>query len=597
MKYYAKIKTIMDKGNIKKGRVFSLKTYINRFRLYVFLGPFFKAIEAATEIFIPFLMAMIIDNFIPSGNITNIYIWTGVIIALNVIGIITAVLGQKYAAITTESIGRDIRKDIFTHVNSFSHSELDKFSTASILNRTIFDVYHIQEGISLFLRNALRAPFILIGSIVMAIIIDVKLSLIFVIVIPILMIVVMFIFKKLVPLLSESKIRVDKTSALTRENLAGQRVVRAFNKQNYEVERFDKTNTDLLEINIEEGKVSAALIPIVYMIVNLSIIALIYFGGFQINLGNGLTQGNLIAFINYFNQVSTNLIFVARLITMFTRVKTSSDRINDLMSLKNSITDPKRPINIDKKTINGKVEFIDVSFSYNGIKNVVENLSFTANPGEVIGIIGGTGSGKSSVVNLIPRFYDATRGKVLVDDEPVFKYRVSDLRNKIGIVMQNPILFAGTIRSNMTWAKPNASDEEIIRALKIAQAYEFVSTYPEVLSHHVSRGGTNFSGGQRQRLTIARALVGDPKILILDDSSSALDFATDAKLRNAIKKNLKATIFIVSQRTNALKNADKIIVLEAGKVVGMGRHKELIENCEIYREIHLSQQQGGENHV
>ena len=282
---------------------------------------------------------------------------------------------------------------------------------------------------------------------------------------------------------------------------------------------------------------------------------------------------------------------------MFTRVKTSSDRINELMLTNNSIVDPKRPVNLKTHPIKGQVEFDDVSFSYNGIKNVINNFSLVVKPGQTIGIIGGTGSGKSSIVNLIPRFYDPTSGKVKIDGFSTDKYRVSDLRNAIGIVPQNPILFAGTIRSNMTWAKPDATDEEIIKALKIAQAYEFVSLYPDGLSHRVARGGTNFSGGQRQRLTIARAIVGDPKILILDDSSSALDFATDARLRNGITKKLKATTFVVSQRTNSIKNADKIVVLDGGNVLKIGTHKELMENCELYREIHLSQQQGGEKRV
>ena len=587
----------MNREKKQKNKAFYLNRYINKFKFYVFWGPFFKALEASTEIIVPFLMAKIIDEFIPNGLNNYVWLYTALILGLNIIGIFAAVIGQKFAAITSESIGKEIRKDMFVHINTFSHKELDKFSTASILNRTIGDVYNLQNGIALFLRSALRAPFILIGSIIMAVIIDVKMSIVFVIVLPIILFVVLFIMKKLVPYLAESKRREDKTSAVTRENLSGVRVIRAFNNQNYEIKRFDKTNSDLLDINMREGRVAAALMPLIYLIINLSIIVLIYFGGLEINLGNGLTQGNLIAFINYFLQVSMGLIMVARLITMITRMKTSSDRINELMLVKNSITDPKRPVLINKETAQGKVEFCDVSFSYNGIKNVVNNLSFVANPGEIIGIIGGTGSGKSSIVNLIPRFYDVTKGKVKIDDVPITRYKVNDLRKMIGIVPQNPTLFEGTIRTNMAWANLDATDEEIILALKIAQAYEFVSEYPDGLSHRVNRGGTNFSGGQRQRLTIARAIVNNPNILILDDSSSALDFATDAKLRNAIKKQLKATIFIVSQRTNSIKNADKIIVLDAGQVVGIGKHSELMENCEIYREIHLSQQQGGEKHV
>ena len=583
----------MDKT---KNKNFFIRNYISKFKTYVFLGPFFKALEAATEILIPFLMAIVIDNYIPTNNQKMIWILFGVIVGLNIIGIIAGVVGQKFSSIATEIIGKEMRKDIFSHVNTFSHAELDKFSTPSILNRTVGDVYNIQNGIGMFLRSGLRAPFIMVGSIIMALTIDLKMSILFVVVMPLLLLVVFYIMKKITPYLVKIKQKTDRTSLITRENLSGNRVVRAFNKQDYEVNRFKNANNELLDVSIGETKISSSLLPIIYMIINIGVILLVYFGGLEINIG-GLTQGKLIAFINYFNQVALGLVVIARLITMFTRVRVSSYRIDELMSVTNSIVDPKKPVKFDINKAFGKVEFNDVYFSYNGIKNVISELNFTAKPGEVIGIIGGTGSGKSSVVNLIPRFYDATKGSVKIDDINVKNYKLSDLRSMISIVPQNPVLFEGTIRSNLMWGNPEASEDDLIKALKISQSYDFVKENENFLDAKVNRGGNNFSGGQKQRLTIARALVKNPKILILDDSSSALDFATDAKLRNALFNKTNTTIFIVSQRTNSIKKADKIIVLDGGQVLDIGTHDELLSRCSLYKEIHLSQQQGGEKYV
>lgn len=575
----------------KKNKVFKVSKYLKNYKALIFWGPFFKAVEAATEVAIPLLMAIIIDDYIAVRNKSGIIEIAIIILALNVVGIICAILGQKFAALTGEAIGRDMRNDIYAHIGTLSHAELDNFSTASLLNRAVFDVYHIQEGISLILRVVMRAPFLFIGSTILAMTINLKLSLLFLIVVPVLFLIILFIMKKLIPLLAESKTRVDKTSSVTRENLSGVRVVRAFNKQDYEIERFQKTNKGLHDIQIKEGRWSAALVPVIFLIVNLSVVVLIYFGGLEINVG-GMSQGHLIAFINYFTQISMALVLVARLITMFTRMKTSANRIEEVMVLKNSIVDPKRPVEIND--IKGDVEFKDVTFSYNGVTNIINNFSLTVSAGQTVGIIGGTGSGKSSIVNLIPRLYDATKGEVKIDGINVKRFKVDDLRSFIGLVPQNPLLFEGTIRSNLLWRKEDATDEELIKALKIAQAYDFVSEYADGLDHKVNRGGTNFSGGQKQRLTIARALVGNPKILILDDSSSALDFATDAKLRQAINKQMnKTTLFIVSQRTNSIKNADIIIVLDAGKVVGIGKHADLLSSCEVYSQIHNSQNKKG----
>ena len=584
-----KSRDIMKKQQSKEKSVFKPASYLKKYSWFVLFGPLCKAIEALSEVFGPYFMALIVDVGIPTNDKDYIIKMSIIILAINIIGMIFAILGQKCASITSEGIGRDIRNDIFKHVNTFSHSELDKYNTTTILNRTMNDVYNIQEGTSQILRNVMRIPFLLIGSLVMAIAIDLKLSLIFLVVSPILLLIVALIMKKLQPLLTEGKKRLDKTTQITRENLSGVRVVRAFNKQNYEIDKFTQANTSMLQNDLKLGYLGAIMQPLIYLVVNFAIIAVIYIGGIQINVGN-VSQGNLLAFINYFAQISAALIAFARIITILTRMKIAKNRVNDLMITENSITSPENPVKIDKTSPeNGSVEFKDVSFSYSYLKDVVKNLSLKVNPGEIIGVIGGTGSGKSSIVNLIPRFYDATKGQVFVNGQNVKKYNVEELRSIIGIVPQNPILFSGTIRDNLCWRKEDATDDELIKVLKIAQAYDFVKEYPDFLDHPVNRGGTNFSGGQKQRLTIARALVGNPSIVILDDSTSALDFSTDSKLRKAIKTMLSCTTFIVSQRTNSLKDADKIIVIDAGNIVDIGTHTELLERCDLYREIHESQ--------
>lgn len=569
--------------------VFKPTLYLKKYSLLVVLGPTCKALEALSEVFAPYIMALLIDVGIANNDKDYILKMAIIILAINVAGMIFAILGQKCASVTSEGMGRDIRNDVFKHVNTFSFSELDKYNTTTILNRTINDVYHIQEGTSQIIRNVMRIPFLLIGSLVMAISIDLKLSLIFLVVSPILLLIVYCVMKKLQPLLTEGKKRLDRTTQITRENLSGIRVVRAFNKQNYEIDKFTEANTAMLQNDLKQGYLGAIMQPLIYLVVNFAIIAVVYFGGIQINVGS-VTQGNLLAFINYFTQISAALVAFARVITILTRMKIAKNRVNDLMLTKNSIVSPASPAQIDQTNPeNGSVEFKEVSFSYSYLKDVVINLNLKVELGETIGVIGGTGSGKSSIVNLIPRFYDATKGQVLVNGQNVKKYNVEELRSIIGIVPQNPILFSGTIRDNLCWRKEDATEEELVKALKIAQAYDFVKEYPDFLDHPVNRGGTNFSGGQKQRLTIARALVGNPSIVILDDSTSALDFSTDSKLRKAIKTMLSCTTFIVSQRTNSLKDADKIIVIDAGNIVDIGKHDELLERCDLYREIHESQ--------
>ena len=578
----------MNKKN--KNKAFSSASYLARYKVYAFFAPFCKGIETVCELFVPYIMALIIDVGIKNNDVSYI-IWFGVLmLALNLIGIIFSLMAQKFGAIAQTRIGRDIRNDIFEHINELSHAELDKFSTTTLLNRTVNDVRNIQAGMGSILRQITRAPCLLVGSLVMALCINLKLSLIFIIIIPLLILIIWWIMKHLKVLLISIKTKLDKTTNITRENLTGVRVVRAFNKQNYETEKFKYANYDLISTQIKHAKWNSILEPLISIVVNLAIIALFYFGGIEVNIG-GLSQGKLIAFIDYFGTISSCIVSLSNLITIITRMHASSERINELFLVKNSIKDPANPVKIDfSSENNGKVEFKNVNFSYSDTKNIITNLSLVANPGDIIGVIGGTGSGKSSIVNLIPRFYDATSGDVLINDVNVKKYKVEDLRNMIGLVPQNPTLFEGTIRSNMCWRKPDATDEEIVKALKISQAYDFVKEYPDFLEHKVNRGGSNFSGGQRQRLTIARALVGNPSIIILDDASSALDFATDAKLRKAIRTYLaNSTTFIVTQRTNSIRDANKIIVIDNGNIVDIGSHNELLERCQVYQEIHNSQ--------
>lgn len=576
------------KNKVKKEFVWS--TYLKRYKVKAILSPFFKGLETVTELFIPLIMANIIDYGI-HNNDTAFIVKNGIfILILNILGIIFAVISHKFAADISMNIGRDIRNDIFTHINELSHAELDKFSTTTLLNRSVNDVRNIQNGVGSILRMIMRAPSLLLGSLILSLFINLKLSIIFIIIIPILIFVIWKIMNILKPLLINIKTHLDKTTNITRENLTGVRVVRAFNKQSHETEKFKNANYDLISTQIKHGKWNALLAPLISTIINLATVALFYFGGFEVNVG-GLTQGQLIAFIDYFGTISVCILALANLITIVTRLNASNDRINALFCVKNSIKDPVNPVEVDFENVNlGKVEFKDVNFSYSNMKNAVSNLSIEVNPGDIIGVIGGTGSGKSSITNLIPRFYDVSSGEILINDVNIKKYKVEDLRNIIGLVPQNPTLFAGTIRSNMCWRKPDATDDEIVKALKIAQAYDFVNEYPDFLDHKVNRGGTNFSGGQRQRLTIARALVGNPHIIILDDASSALDFATDAKLRKAIRTSLVcATTFIVTQRTNSIRDANKIIVVDNGEIIDIGTHEQLLKRCQIYQEIHYSQ--------
>lgn len=569
--------------------MFKIGKYIKEYKAPIIIGPCAKLFETLTDIISPYLMAKIIDVGISTGNLPYIYKLSLFILLINLAGFGFAVICQRCSAVVEANISRSIRRDMFAHINTLSHAELDKFSTVTLTNRLIYDVTQTSTAVGMTIRNVFRAPILLIGSLIMAMCINLKLSLIFVVILPIILFVVIFIMKKNNPLYLELKSDLDGVTDVARDNLDSVRVVRAFNKQDYETQRFKNKNDKFTQTNIGIIKNASLLQPLIAMVVNFGIIAIIWIGGIQVNIG-GMTTGDLLAFVNYLTSISGAMVKIARIIIVYTRTGSSVTRIREVMDTENTILEPRRPVKIDYEDITGKVEFKNVGFSYAKTKDVVNGLSFVAEQGDVIGVIGGTGSGKSSVVNLIPRFYDVNSGEVLISDHNVKRYNLDTLRKLIGVVPQSAVLFEGTIRSNMKWRDPDATDEDIIKALRIAQAYEFVKELPDFLDHKVYRGGTNFSGGQRQRLTVARALVGKPKILILDDSSSALDFATDASMRLAIRKNLQdVTTFIVSQRATTLMHADKIIVLDNGNVVGIGTHDELLKDCLVYKEIYYSQ--------
>lgn len=571
--------------------MFKLTSYLKRYKSKVILGPAIKFLEAVFDIITPILVALILDVGIPNNNKKYILIISILVIVMNLLGFVCAIGCSKCASLVSRGVGLDIRRDMYKHITELSSVEKDKYTTMSFTNRIVHDVQQVENAISMTIRQVARAPFLLIGSTIAAVIIDARLSLIFVVVMPIILIIVVAIMKKASPMYLEAKTHLDRVSNVTRENLSGNRVVRAFNKQDYEKNRFDKVNADFTRSNMQIGKLSAIMQPLLYLCVNLGVIAVIYLGGIRVNIG-GLSQGKIISFINYFTQISMALVMIARLIITYTRTGASIKRIREVYELTPSIKNIANPV-ILAKDKPANIEFKEVNFSYNKIKYILNGFSIKIDAGSTIGVIGGTGSGKSTLVNLLPRFYDVTSGEILINGVNVKKYDLTSLRDFVSIVPQNPTLFKGTIESNLKFRDKNATLEEMTKALKISQSYEFVTEKPDGIKSKVERGGTNFSGGQRQRLTIARALVGSPKILILDDSCSALDFETDYNLRHALSVSLKDTTkIIVSQRTNSIKDADNIIVLDSGNVVGVGKHDELLNTCEIYKEIYNSQNKG-----
>lgn len=567
---------------------FKLSSYLKNYKWQVILGPFFKFLEAVTDIITPILVAMILDNGIPTGDKKYIVTISVAIIIMNLLGFVFAIICQKCSALCSQGVGKDIRKDIYKKITTLSSSEMDRYTTMSMTNRAVHDVSQVQTAIGMTIRQVSRAPFLLIGSTIMAMIINLKLAIIFAVTIPIILLVFFFVMKKTNPLYSKAKTDLDTVSNVTREDLSGNRVVRAFNKQQYEIDRFSDVNKQFMQTNLKIGLYASLLQPILALIADLSIVAVVYFGGIQVNIG-ALSQGEVISFISYISQISVSLVVIARLIIVYTRTGSSVKRIKEVFELKTAVESKPNAVDLTKD-VPAEIEFKNVSFSYNGIKDVIKNLSIKVLPGETIGVIGGTGSGKSSLVNLLPRFYNVTKGEIDIAGKNMNTYSLESLRDYVSIVPQNPTLFSGTIESNLKLKNKNATDEELNKALLVSQSLDFVNQKPNGIKSNVERGGRNFSGGQRQRLTIARALVDSPKILILDDSSSALDFETDYELRKAIKTVYSDTTKIyVSQRTNSIKQADKIIVLDNGDIVGIGTHDDLLKTCNVYKEIYESQ--------
>ena len=568
-----------------------LARYLKNFKKQVIIGPIFKLLEAIFELIVPLVMASIIDNGIANGDKAYVLKMGGVMILLGVLGLIFALICQYSAALASQGVGTKLRNDLFKHINSLSYKEIDELGTNSLITRITNDVNQIQLVVAMLIRLVIRAPFLVIGAAVMALMIDLKLGLIFIVVAPLVSAVLYFVMSRSVPFYKARQTKLDEVSLITRENLSGARVIRAFSKQEHEKERFHESSDEVADIAIRVGKLSAILNPATFIILNVAIIAIIWFGGFRVDNGS-LTQGQIIAFVNYMTQISLALVVVANLVVIFTKGSASATRINEILETESSVIDGTYASDSDKnKNSLPKIQFKDVSFSFLGNEEYsLEHLTVDIKKGETVGIIGGTGSGKTTLVNLLPRFYDTTKGSILIDGIDVKEYNLQDLRKQFGIVPQKAALFSGTILENMRFAKEDASMEEIRKAARIAQAEEFIESKSEGYNTVLSQGGKNLSGGQKQRLTIARALVGSPEILILDDSASALDFATDAKLRKAIHDNCEdMTVFIVSQRANSIKYADKIIVLDDGLVKGIGTHDELFDNCEVYREICLSQ--------
>ena len=567
--------------------------YFGKYKWDIILGTLIKVVETAGDLVVPLIMANIIDIGIANRNVSYIVGWSIGMVIIQIIGFGAGVLCQWLASRAGQCVGRSIRHDLYQHINTLSHKELDKFGTSTLINRFSNDISRINNGVEIFIRLAARSPILLVGCTIMMFTISTKLALIFLAIMPVIIGIVAFIMVKSNKMFDKVQKDLDIVSLQSKENLEGAKVVRAFNKEDNEKNRFYKSADKLYHSQNSVSSFTALLNPLTNSVVNVGIILILWFGAIQVNIG-GLTQGKVIAIIGYLTQIGVSLVAIARMITVFTRAFTSSSRINELFSAKSSVVEKVKnyqPIHIEEGT--PKIEFRNVSFRYGSetkSKNAIENLSLKVMKGQTVGIIGGTGSGKSTIINLIPRYYDATEGDIFIDGKNVKEYSFEQLRNQIGMVPQRAVLFRGTIDQNMRWRNPNASASEIQKALQLSQSWEFVNEFPDKTGHVIATGGANVSGGQRQRLTIARALVGDPEILILDDSASALDFATDAKLRKAIKYGIKnATIFIVTQRVTSIKDADIIVCIDKGQVVGMGKHNDLLEKCEVYREIYESQ--------
>lgn len=575
-----------------------LLIYLKDYKKETILGPLFKLLEASFELIVPLVVAAIIDVGIGNGDKNYILKMCDVMVLLGVVGLVSSITAQYFAAKAATGFATKLRHSLFQHIQSLSFSEIDRMGTSTMITRMTSDINQLQSGVNMVLRLFLRSPFIVFGAMIMAFTIDVKAALVFVVTIPLLSLVVFGIMAVSIPLYRKVQSALDRILSLTRENLTGVRVIRAFGKEASEITEFYDRNEDFTLMQMRVGRISALMNPVTYIIINLGIIVLVWVGAIRVNQGD-ITQGEVVALYNYMSQILVELIKLANLIVTITKALACAGRIENVLEMEPSIQEGTHTGKKVSKAANGvessentaKVEFDHVGMAYQGAgAEALSDISFTVKKGETIGIIGGTGSGKTSLVHLIPRFYDVSRGRVLVDGKDVKDYSLKELRQKVGIVMQKSVLFHGTIRENICWGKEDATEQEIWEDLEIAQAKEIVNNKPEGLETMVSQGAKNLSGGQKQRLSIARALVKKPEILILDDSASALDYATDARLRKAVAglKN-SMTVFIVSQRASSIMHADKIIVLDDGNIAGIGTHEQLKENCEVYQEIYFSQ--------
>lgn len=582
-----------------------LLVYLKDYKKESVLGPLFKLLEATFELIVPLVMAAIIDTGVATGDKSYIMKMCMVLVLLAVIGLTCSITAQYFAAKAAVGFATKLRHALFAHIESLSFTEMDTVGTATLITRMTSDVNQVQNGVNLVLRLFLRSPFIVFGAMVMAFTIDVKAALVFVVTIPLLSIIVFGIMLISIPLYKKVQSALDKVLGITRENLTGSRVIRAFNKEDDEKVHFNENNDLLTRAQIYVGKISALMNPLTYVIINGAIVVLVWTGAVRVDNGY-ITQGEVVALINYMSQILVELVKLANLIININKSIACGNRIQSIFEMQPSITDGSGQ-KVDKvqtdtadrsEEAEYAVEFSHVGLTYAGAGDEsLTDIDFKVKKGETIGIIGGTGSGKSSVVNLIPRFYDVTSGFIKVDGKDVKDYPLEELRGKIGTVLQKAVLFHGTIRENLKWGNPDATEEDLNRAITVAQAKEFIDNKEGRLDFEIEQGGKNLSGGQRQRLTIARAVVKKPEILILDDSASALDFATDATLRKAIREmEGETTVFIVSQRAASIQHADRIVVLDDGKIVGLGTSEELLESCEVYQEIYNSQfkkQEGG----
>lgn len=566
-----------------------LYPYLRRFRKESILAPLFKMLEATFDLLVPMVVADIIKVGIANGDTT--YIWTrcGLLVLMALIGLLCSFTAQYFAARAAIGTSTGLRHELMAHIQSLSFSELDTLGVSTLITRMTSDVNQVQNGLNMFLRLFLRSPFIVAGAMIAAFTIDTQIALIFLAAIPVLAVIVFGIMRITSPMYKTVQSRLDAVTGATRENLSGVRVVRAFGREDAEEENFVQQNGNLNAMQLKVGRIAALMNPLTYVVVNLGIIGILYFGANKIGSG-ALLSGDVVALVNYMSQILVELVKLANLVVLLTRAIASMGRVSQVLDTPSTMAFPEKPVSADAAS-DVAVAFDHVSLRYQGAgAESLSDVTFTAKKGQTIGVIGGTGSGKTTLVSLIPRFYDATKGQVTLLGQPITAYSKEELNRHVAVVMQKAQLFKGTIRSNLLWGNENATDEELWHALSIAQSEDFVRQKPGKLDDPVEQGGRNLSGGQRQRLTIARALVGHPDILILDDSASALDYATDAALRKALRTlPAETTLFIVSQRTSSLRHADQIIVLDDGHVVGIGTHDALMQTCEVYREIHESQ--------